>query len=330
MAGSETEVIIFTVMYAIAMLVALVGNILLIHIVRKKSEVRSLTSVMFVNMAVADLLVSLVMMPWSIVHRYTHGKWLIKGTLGEITCRSIIFIAYVTVMASVLCLAIMAIDRFYAIVCVMNRRNRWFRKAKFVTPLVWVTSVTLMSIMPIIYHVNDESSMCEYTFLVLGNETRAIRGVFLYIFLTTYLLPVVVIAILYTKVAHKIWFHQAPGNQLNENQQQRQLTKRRVVRMLIIIVLVFAFCWLPAQAYHLAIAITAWKVNMPPLAMYIFYWLGHANSAINPWLYIGLSSKIRSAFTRMLSNMSIRGSRSTQRAQSKKATANKEKVESQV
>ena len=315
-------------MYAIVMLVALVGNTLLIYIVWKKSEVRSLTSFMFVNMAVADLLVTLVMMPWSIAHRFMEGKWLITGTLGEITCRGVIFTAYLTVMASVLCLTFMAIDRFYAVFSPLNSRSIWFRKAKFVTPLVWVMSMALVSIMLMVYRVDNQ--FCGFNFALLGDDKWAIPFVFAYIFFITYLLPLVVISILYAKVVYKIWFHEAPGNQMIGNhQQQQQIIKRRVIRMLVIIVVVFALSWLPAQAYHLFLAITTWEVNVPPLAMYLFYWLGHANSAINPWLYVGLSSKIRSAFTRMVSKKFSAGSLSS-RTKLTRASPNEEMAELQV
>ena len=53
---SNAEVSTVTVLYAFTMLAAIVGNSLLIYIVWKKPEVRSLTSSMFVNMAIADLL----------------------------------------------------------------------------------------------------------------------------------------------------------------------------------------------------------------------------------------------------------------------------------
>ena len=62
----DTEWIVLTVLYAITMLVAFAWNGFLIYIVWKKPEVRSLTSFIFVNMAIADLLVTLVVMPWSI------------------------------------------------------------------------------------------------------------------------------------------------------------------------------------------------------------------------------------------------------------------------
>ncbi|KAJ7385136.1 hypothetical protein OS493_017507 [Desmophyllum pertusum] len=74
--------------------------------------------------------------------------------------------------------------------------------------------------------------------------------------------------------------------------------------MLIIVVTVFALCWLPGQVYHLIIAVTVWKVQLPRIVMNLCYWFGHANSAINPWLYIVMSSKINSAFTRMVSRKS--------------------------
>ena len=53
---SNAQVSTVTVLYAFTMLAAIVGNSLLIYIVWKKPEVRSLTSSMFINMAIADLL----------------------------------------------------------------------------------------------------------------------------------------------------------------------------------------------------------------------------------------------------------------------------------
>ena len=88
----ETEWII-TVLYAITMLVAFAGNGFLIYIVWKKPEVRSLTSFMFVNMAIADLLVTLVVMPWSISLIYTDGLWMIPGVFGKVMCKGVVYTA---------------------------------------------------------------------------------------------------------------------------------------------------------------------------------------------------------------------------------------------
>ena len=294
---SDAEVSTVTVLYAFTMLAAIVGNSFLIYIVRKKPEVRSLTSSMFVNMAIADLLVALFMMPLSIVVVHTGNKWKVSGLPGDIICRSYILISDATLIASILCLVFMAIDRYCAIVCPLSVHSVWFRKAKFVTPLIWVMSISLTAIMPVVYKLDDE--YCEIDPDVLG-QNATFRGVNLYIFLITYLIPLAIICPLYAKAARKLWFNQAPGNHLIEEQQSRQLvTRRKVVRMLVIIVVVFAICWLPAQALHLFWAATAGD-NPPAMVMYLGFWVAHANSAINPWLYIALSTKIRLAFNRMV------------------------------
>ena len=295
---SDAEVSIVTVLYAFTMLAAIVGNSFLIYIVRKKPEVRSLTSSMFVNMAIADLLVALFMMPLSIVSAHTGSKWKVSGLPGDIICRSYILISDATLIASILCLVFMAIDRYCAIVCPLSVHSVWFRKAKFVTPLIWVMSIALMAIIPVVYKLDDEN--CGIDPHVLG-QNATFRGVFLYIFLITYLIPLAIICPLYAKAARKLWFNQAPGNHLIEEQQRRQLvTRRKVVRMLVIIVVVFAICWLPAQAIHLFWVATAFRENLPAIVMYLGFWVAHANSAINPWLYIALSTKIRLAFKRMV------------------------------
>ena len=295
---SDAEVSTVTVLYAFTMLAAIVGNSFLIFIVRKKPEVRSLTSSMFVNMAIADLLVALFMMPLSIVNAHTEGKWKVPGLLGDIICRSYFLISDATLIASILCLVFMAIDRYCAIVCPLSVHSVWFRKAKFVTPLIWVMSIALMAIMPVVYKLYDK--YCEIDPDVLGRNAT-FRGVYLYIFFITYIIPLAIICPLYAKAARMLWFNQAPGNHLIEEQQRRQLvTRRKVVRMLVIIVVVFAICWLPAQAIHLFWAATAFRENMPDIVMYLGFWVAHANSAINPWLYIALSTKIRLAFNRMV------------------------------
>ena len=300
MEQSHTEANAFTAVYSIVIIISLLGNNLLIYTVWKKSEVRSLTSFMFVNMAMADLLVTMVMMPWSIAFFHTDGKWLIKGHLGEVTCRSVFFIANVTVMASILCLTFIAVDRYYAVVHPF-RRHVWFRNAKVLTPLIWSLSLVLMSVVLVTFHLDAPRSNCVYNFKIWGDETVGTRVVFLYLFFVSYFFPLCATSVLYAKTSHTLWFRQVPGDlPLSENhqQQQQEVTKRRVVRNLIIIVGIFAICWLPAQVYHLFIVVTAWA-PVPPVVMYLVYWFGHANSAINPWLCIALNSKMNSQVSRM-------------------------------
>ena len=294
--------IVFTVMYIITMLVSLVGNILLLYIMWKKPDVRSLTSFVFVNMAVADLLVTLVVIPYTVSNFYTHGVWPMNGLIGQITCKAILYVAFFTITTSILCLTFMAVDRFYAVVYPF-RRLLWFRKPKVLTPVVWLLSMAFMSIVPVFvvlqWHPKSSKYRCVTNFTILGDKSRAIRGVYIYFFVINYLLPVSIISVLYTITARKLWIHEAPGDGLNQNRQLQQQTKRKVVRTLIIVFTAFALCWLPGQVFQLYLAITEWSKDLP-IVTAVCYWFGYNNSAVNPWLYICLNSKINHAFSTLI------------------------------
>ena len=293
--------IILTVLYVITMLVSFIGNTLLIYIVWKKPEVRSLTSFMFVNMAVADLLVTSVVIPYTISNFYTKGLWPLTGLIGEITCKLVIFVAFFTINTSILCLTFIAVDRYYAVVHPF-RRLLWFRRPKVLTPLVWVMSMALMSIVPVyvslgLYSKNSIMA-CGTNLTRLGDSTTALRGVYIYFFVINYLFPTSIISTLYIITARKLWFHRAPGDVLSQNRQHQEITKRRVVRTLIIVFTVFALCWLPGQVFQLFLAVTTWAWKFPSI-MAACFWCGYNNSAINPWLYIGMNTNMRNSLSKM-------------------------------
>ena len=293
----SAENITFTIMFLITMLVSLVGNILLIYIVWKRPDVRSLTSFMFVNMAVADLMVTFVVIPYTISDFYTHGVWpMVDGLVGKIICKTILFIAFFTINTSIICLTFMAVDRFYAVVYPF-RRLLWFRQPKILTPVVWILSMAFMCIVPVLVDFNS-NKQCAFEFSILGGKSNVTRVLFIYFFIINYLFPVSIISILYTITARKLWFHEVPGED-EQNRQQQQMTKRRVVRMLIIVFSVFALCWLPGQVFQLYLAVTEWAKDLP-IVQVACYWFGYNNSAINPWLYIYMNSKMYSAFSSMI------------------------------
>ncbi|KAJ7370875.1 hypothetical protein OS493_029419, partial [Desmophyllum pertusum] len=207
----------FTVAFVISMLVALVGNLLLIYIVWRKPETRTLTSFMFVNMAVADLLTTLFQMPISI--SYLNGlPWISAGLAGDITCTCFYYAAFTSITASILCLTFIAIDR-YCVVFYPLRDIKWFRKAKIISPIIWILSLALMSFTAAMF--KQQNSACFYVYNVVSE-----KFFFVFFFLVNYLLPLIVICILYGAIARKLWSHEVPGNnEAGRNQQTRAAEK---------------------------------------------------------------------------------------------------------
>ena len=271
----------FSIVYAATMIVALGGNTLLIYLVWKKPETRNLTSFLFVNMAVADLLVAVFQMPINIAFFY----------FLSIPCE-LYYPAFVSTTASIFCLAVMAFDRYFAVVHPF-RISIWFRKPKIITPFVWVSSMALMSVTVVVYKFKD--GFCRLDGTVISQ-----LAFWSYILVLAYLLPLVIISILYIIVAGKLWLHKMPADdEARVQQQQQDIPKKKVIRMLIIVVVVFAVCWLPVHVYQMHSSVQMGAV-WPPSLIYFCYWLSQANSAINPWLYIGLNGKMNAAFAKMM------------------------------
>ncbi|KAI5727366.1 hypothetical protein M8J77_001438 [Diaphorina citri] len=80
-----------------------------------------------------------------------------------------------------------------------------------------------------------------------GFYTKQISKVFF--FLTSYLVPLLLICGLYLLMLMRLWRGVAPGGHVSAESRRG---KRRVTRMVVVVVAIFAFCWCPIQAGTLA------------------------------------------------------------------------------
>lgn len=306
---------------------SLTGNVLLIFIVTRKADVRTLTAFLFVNMAVADLLVTFIVMPVSVEWLYTDGirKWL-PGILGHVTCTLAHYSAYVTLAASIFSLLIMSVDRYLGVVYPLRRFPR-FRGAKVLAVTIWLSSMIFSIPVAVTWRLEEikplDIFICTPNFPMLGKF--GMKGFYMYLFLLMYLIPLLLISSLYILVGRTLWLRNLPGRQLStQGQQRNEMTKRKVVRTLVIITAVFAICWLPTQCYHLVLAFSPdVHDNIPSYVMILCFWLAHANSAVNPWLYMILSENFRKALCDVVhrNGHSRFGSRSTRAHSSTRYTS---------
>lgn len=328
--GWEPEVkIIALVLYSITMSLSLVGNILVIYILYKKPETRRLTSFMYVNLAVADLLVTTVVMPESLTVILTDEKW-ISGLIGELLLKFVIFTFYVSLTASIFSLSAIAFDCFFSITRPMQRFPKLRNKKVFV-PCIWISSMCLMS--PWLIIVKVEDSKLSYEFSQLGEIQDAVRGIFLYIVISIYIVPLTTMSFLYGVVCRKLKSHTLPGASVKQDKARDRANKikHQVINMSISIVVAFGLCWLPAHVFHTMIAIDVTVVErFPGYIMLLCFWCGHANSAVNPWMLICFKKRFRAVFRKMMvSPLSRRSSYYTKSSNTSVGSSRRQKTSTQ-
>ncbi|XP_069952980.1 tachykinin-like peptides receptor 99D isoform X2 [Cherax quadricarinatus] len=116
-------------------------------------------------------------------------------------------------------------------------------------------------------------------------------------FITTYLLPMLVMLVCYYLIGRELWGSRSIG-ELTDRQVTSIRSKRRVVKMFIIIVTMFGLCWLPQQAFFLYTFHNS-QILGTAYIQHIYlacYWLAMANAMINPVIYYWMNARFRSYF----------------------------------
>ncbi|XP_059139125.1 allatostatin-A receptor-like [Physella acuta] len=293
------EIIIPTIFGFICVL-GLFGNSLVILVVLADKHMRNTTNILILSLAVADLLFILFCVPITAT-RYA----LSVSPFGDIGCKVSQYAVYVCAYASVYTLVVMSLDRYLAVVhairsmTLRSERNTWFAIA-----IIWI--IILCGNIPILIQFEE----MHYVF---GNENRSTciniadlenerigKALFGSFFFFGYVIPLGITMLLYGLMLKRLLYGVVPGG---ANQSAESIrAKKRVTRMVVIVVVIFAICWLPIQ---MILFTQNFQENVEWSAAYISIQmaancLAYMNSCVNPILYAFLSENFRRSFRRFL------------------------------
>lgn len=116
-----------------------------------------------------------------------------------------------------------------------------------------------------------------------------------------YLLPVLVMAISYGRIGHRLWIHHPIGDILENPRHHRRhiKQKRRVIKMLVMLFLSFAVLWLPFFTFHLYREFVVNENESFRIKSAILKLIGYANCCINPIIYTFLNKAFQNEFIRL-------------------------------
>lgn len=294
------EKIGLTIVYIIIFTLALFGNSIGLYVVCTKTPSRRITDLLIKNLAIADLIFALIIIPQAVVYMYYEpGLWF-GGIMGHITCKVAFYAIPVSVAASVITLTVISFDRFCAIFHPLSQV--FFHKHRAITALIWLVALIAMTPYLLLYRLfkQGDQYFCsqEWPWAKDVKETYiALRKFHVFIFVLLYALPLVIIAAVNSLIACRVWFHRSPGNTASVNRASAEVTRRKVVQMLLAIVVAFALCWLPTYVNHYFMYFkpAVW-FEIPIVVRHLMFWVSHANSAINPLLYIAFNKNFRCRF----------------------------------
>ena len=286
--------------YIFIFTMALLGNSIGLYVACSKAPSRRITDLLMKNLAIADLIFTVTVMPDSVIFIIYEGPRWIGGTFGHITCKLVFYAAPVSIAASVITLTVISFDRFCAIFFPLSQAL--FHKHKTITAIIWLISLITMAPYLLLFQVFQDGG--RYSCYRVWPWAENLEDTFLalkifhvIVFVLLYALPLLIIAVINSLVAQRVWFHKSPGNAASLNRTSAEVAKRRAVKMLVAIVVVFALCWLPTYVnfYLMFFQPVVWD-EVPIVVTHLMFWVSHANSAINPLLYIAFNKNFRYAF----------------------------------
>ncbi|XP_010852340.1 PREDICTED: somatostatin receptor type 5, partial [Bison bison bison] len=280
--------VVVPVLYLLVCAVGLGGNALVIYVVLRHAKMKTVTNIYILNLAVADVLLMLGL-PF-VATQNAISYW----PFGPVLCRLVMTLDGINQFTSIFCLTVMSVDRYLAVVHPI-RSARWRRPrvAKLASAAVWAFSLVMSLPLVVFADIQEGWNTCNLSW----PEPVGLWGAVFIIYTSVlgFFGPLLVICLCYLLIVVKL---KASGVRVGST---RRRSERKVTRMVVVVVLVFAGCWLPFFIVNIVNLAFALPEEPASAGAYFFVVvLSYANSCANPLLYGFLSDNFRQSFRKVL------------------------------
>ncbi|XP_041051885.1 probable G-protein coupled receptor 25 [Carcharodon carcharias] len=285
--------IAISVLYYLIFIVGSLGNIFVILVmIFKESRRRRLVDTFVINLAFADLVFVFTLPFWAASASNNH-QW----NFGSAFCKISSYMVAVNRYSSIFFLTSMSIDRYLAIVKLLNfkhiRTQKYALKISFV---IWISSL-LLAIPSAYFRKPDQLNM---TYCKEDTDSPFLRAFNLSAINLTFVLPVVIILFCYCSILVKLGEHYGHSKKTIQRRENS-------LKIVFTIVTAFILSWLPFNVFKTITLylqfqnaeLSCWPVVSRGLAIASCF--AFVNSCVNPIIYAFLDRNFRQRTRRMTS-----------------------------
>lgn len=299
--GAAVVRIVISVIYSLVCALGLIGNLLVLYIMKSKKVWKKSSINLFVtSLAVTDFQFVLTLPFWA-VENALDFTWL----FGKAMCKIVSYVTAMNMYASVFFLTAMSVARYWSLASALKGRRRrpYCCSARCVTVFIWFTAVAA-ALPPAMFSTTvtvSNEDLCLVKFPDANGTAQFWLGLYhSQKVLLGFVVPLVIISACYLLLLRFI-----TSKNINTTCAKR---RAKVTKSVTIVVLSFFLCWLPNQA------LTTWGILIKfnfvhfsyeyyTMQVYVFpvsVCLAHSNSCLNPILYCLMRREIRKALRKLL------------------------------
>ncbi|XP_039598668.1 trace amine-associated receptor 4-like [Polypterus senegalus] len=301
-------------LFLIIVLMTVVGNLFVVISISHFKQLHSPNNLLVLSLAVADLLLGVFVLPFSIMTTI-ETCWY----LGTVFCKVHTTIDVMLCTVSIFHLGFIAIDRYYAVCDPLSYPNKiTIKTAVIFICVAWITAFIYS--FGLIY--NNAASK-GYEDLLAQLSCNGSKCMFIYnelwslVNACTFIVPCFAMIVTYRqifKVAHRqAKIISSMENKANsfETRKNRLVHSRewKAAKTLALVMGVFVLCWLP---YFIVRLINVF-INFSTSDIFVEFviWLGYMNSTFNPLIYAFFYPWFRKALKLIISCKILESSSST-------------------
>ncbi|XP_077157685.1 alpha-2C adrenergic receptor-like [Paroedura picta] len=262
------------------------GNALVVAAVARGRALRGPQHLFVASLAGADLLLAVLVMPFSLAHEL-HGGW----PLGRAWCRAYLALDVLLCTASIAHLCAISLHRYCALAAPDGPRRR---PVKAALAAAWLLAAAV-ACPPLLAHDDGDDDdtggpggcrLNERPWYIVASSVAS------------FFAPALLMGLVYARLHRRAQAQRRPHAPLAAARRARR--EQRLGAVLAAVMGAFVLCWAPFFVTYSVWGVCREACRPPEPLFKAFFWLGYCNSALNPLLYAAFHRDFRRAFRYLL------------------------------